>query len=149
MPRLPVRPPSLVVPDLHLRILYEGVDLNGRTITVSGDPKALKLSEFQIKNGADRATGTISLRLYFSKSVVSTIPFNPNYPWQPTTSDENGFPTAFYASGVAVVNPTETWNWPAFVGSLTEDLDEVSARLKIFYGAAHPAEANFVIRRKK
>jgi hypothetical protein len=145
-------PTASVLPDLHLRLSYEGIELNGRSLAVSGDnSKSIKLTEFQIHNGADRATGPVSVRLYFSKPVTPSSPLNVTFPWQATPSDEASFPSAFYSAGTGqiIVNPTETWNWPAFSGQLNEDLDEISARLKVFYGSARPLEASFVIHRKK
>jgi hypothetical protein len=146
-------PASSVIPDLHLRLLYEGADLQGRTLLVGGtDPKLISLSEFQIHNGADRDTGIVSLRLYLSKQASVTSPPTISYPWQTTPSDEVGFPTAFYSGGTlpqVIINSTETWNWSAFSARLPEDLDEISAKLKVFYGSAKPSEATFIIRRKK
>jgi hypothetical protein len=145
-------PPTLVVPDLHLGLLYEGANLNGRSLGSLGEnAKTIKLVEFQIHNGAERATGATSLRLYFSKPVTASSPLTPQFPWQPTPSDEINFPAAFYSTGAVpiTINPTETWNWPAFSGQLTDDFDEVSAKLKVFYGSARPAEASFLVHSKK
>ena len=69
-----------------------------------------------------------------------------------TASDEAGFSTAFYSAGIVpvLINPQETWNWPAFSGQMTQALNEpVSVKLRVFYGGAKPVEANFRIRKQE
>ncbi len=117
----------------------KALELQGRTILVSGDnPKVLRLSEFQIDNGSDRGAGPTPIRLYLSKAAAPISPLTMTYPWQLTPTVEVGYPTAFYSTGFppVIINPTETWIWPAFSAQLNDDLDEISALLRVFYGAA-------------
>jgi hypothetical protein len=137
-----IAPPK---PDARLQILYENAILNGRTISIPGsDPKAIRLSEFQVKNSGGGATATVSGRLYLSTTATSASI------WQPTTSDDPRFPMVFFFGGAIPISPQETWNLPAFVAQSTTDIKEpVAARLKVFYGADRPVETDFVIRREK
>jgi len=68
-------PAPNTLPDLHLQLRYEGAELQGRTILVTGDnPKILGLSEFQIHKGSDRGAGPTTLRLYLSKAANPISP---------------------------------------------------------------------------
>jgi hypothetical protein len=129
-------------PDAHIQISYENGNLDKRTITLANS-LSVQLSEFHLKNSGGRVTGAVSARLYFSKQIA-TAGF-----WQPTPSDEQGFPVAFYISGglaSILINPQETWNLAQFQGTLPQaPADPISAKLKIFYGARNPEEAEFAI----
>jgi hypothetical protein len=121
--------------------------LEGGTIEISAQsPQLIQLSEFQIKNVGTHVTGAVTARMYFSKVV------NPLGPvWQPTPSEEPKFPFACFSGvgGGPIINPQETWNWPAFSGQSEQSLDEpIRVKLKLFYGAAKPAEVNFTIRKR-
>lgn len=62
--------------DVDLRVLYEGVGLDNRTIAASSPGKAIRLSDFQILNEGDHATDTVSLRLYFSQGLFLPASWN-------------------------------------------------------------------------
>ncbi len=133
--------------DAHIQVLYEGIELNGRTFSIRDNSKIINLADFKLRNTGTSATGPTSLRLYLSKEANTTTPY-----WVPTASDEAGFPAAFYSAGVGayiIINPQEIWNWPSFMAQNKEDVSEpIRAKLKVFYGAEKPAEAHFVIARK-
>jgi hypothetical protein len=125
---------------LHVSLLYKNRKLNGALIqSDSGDPKQIKLSSFQFKvDGSSPAI--LSVRLYLATDVDS------GWPWQKTTSEESGFPTAMWVGSQQPVSPTETWNTgDLFASSKGEIKYPIDAKLKVFYGGGIPAEANFTI----
>lgn len=132
---------------LHLQILYEGSELNGRTIFIHD--RQVALSEFHTKNYGSHATGPISVRLYLSKQVSEVGSL-----WQVTSSEEPEYPSCFWTTGAsgAVINPQETWNWGSFAGTIdTSSLDSndvMKGKLKVFYGADKPAVADFTLKMK-
>ena len=131
--------------DVHLTLLYRGVPLNGQTIAGGDQPGQLKTPEVQIKNEGTQATGPFSARLYLSAQIAPFMSF-----WQSFDSDEPGFPGAIFFGGPIPISPQETWSLPSNVLQLMSDTKEpVTAKLKIFYSAAKPAEAAFTIRRSQ
>lgn len=134
--------------EARLQISYEQSELDGRTIEIPATlvPQVIQLSEFQIKNVGTHVTGGVTARIYFSRTI------NSSGAWEPTPSDEPKFPFACFSGiggGPTIINPQETWNWPAFSGQMIQTLDEpISVKLKVFYGSAKPTEVNFTIRKK-
>jgi len=142
---------STSTPDAKVQILFEGSELDGRTITLAAKQQ-LALDELNLRNVGGKPTGPVSVRLYFSKQI-NPVPFNGAFGiWEATASDESKFPYAYYGGTLGtppLVNPQETWNWVGFAASLPDGLNEpLRCKVKVFYGAPKPAEANFTFRRE-
>jgi hypothetical protein len=136
-------------PGGRLDILYEGSELNGKTITVPANPNGMaQLSPIHTKNVGNKATGQVSARLYFSKLVTGGIWTG----WQGTESEEEGYPSCFYAAGMPpiFINPKETWNWQPFTAQFQnwQQGEAITVKVKFFYGTDKPSEATFSIRRQ-
>jgi len=64
-------------------------------------------------------------------------------------TDEPGFILAYWCCGMVgqrIVNPGETWSWPAFQGNWPKDWPAgkpIPAKVKFFYGGEKPAVASF------
>jgi hypothetical protein len=71
--------------------------------------------------------------------------------WQPVPTDDPKYPSEFFhgQGAVPIINAQESWTW-MFACDAAQDITEpIAARLKIFYGASNPVEANFRISAEK
>lgn len=134
---------------VHLRILYEKSELDGRTISIpaSANLKVIQFSEIGIQNMGSQGARDVSARLYFSKQISGA-----GY-WQATASDEPNFLSAFYFGGMGLlIHPQETWELPEFSGGLGTNWEAnqtIMCKLKVFYGSEIPLTVNFSIRQSR
>jgi hypothetical protein len=136
---------AIVLSAIHLAIDLDGQPLNGQIVVgkVTADGKNIMLPEIQTKNFGSQPADKVSARLYLSKTLAGGGAF-----WQPTTSDEEGFPLELFEGGAVSINPQETWNTNAIVFSLDKLPQEpIRTKLKVFYGADHPVEATFMFQK--
>ena len=141
--------------DRGLEIMYGNSDLNGKVVRLTtrwlngnGKPnlsgqETFSLTDFRVKNLNTETTGEISAELYLSEDMQG---------WQTTTSDDPDFKNAYVMTGgyTARVNPQQTIPLAPFWGMTQRawpTREVVYGRLKIFYGAAQPAIANFRLRK--
>ena len=126
--------------DVHLSLYYENRPLSGASInSTASDGKTLSISSFQVRlNGC--STATLSARLYLSVQV------NNASMWQIFASEEPSFPTAIWEGSSWPVSPQETWSTTEFVATFKGVPSyPIAGKLKVFYGADKPVEANFTI----
>ena len=126
--------------DVHVSLYYENRPLNGDSIKPTApNGNTISMSSFQVKlNGS--STAALSVRLYLS------APMNNASMWQVFASEEPGFPTAIWEGTTWPVSPQETWSTSEFVATFRGvPLFPIAGKLKVFYGAEKPVEANFTI----
>jgi hypothetical protein len=134
---------------LALHILYSNAELNGHTIEATiraVDPNQatlFALQPFQAENSGE-SVNQISAHLYFSVPIDAMTAS-----WTSIASDDSKFVSAFLWTTPVTAAPIshgETTSLPEFQGNKVLGFTApISARLKIFYGADKPAEANFTV----
>lgn len=104
------------------------------------------------KNIGDKRTDPISVQLCMSSDIF----MNGNDEWMRTATDDKIFPFSYYSSTVVSsrtmgvgIAPQETWplqgdNFGSRISPAITNV--ISCKLKVFYGAEKPAEANFTIK---
>jgi hypothetical protein len=119
-------------------------ELNGQTIDTGGRSDVLNgLIVPSLQITATKTTAPLSVRLYLSEGDARW-----NGPWEPTESDDKEFPAEFHWGGPQV-SSQETWNTPEFIVQRNKGVPFdrlISARIKVFYGAAKPVLADFWLR---
>jgi len=149
----PACPPSTatIQQGPKIDILYGAHRLNGRTV-MSDTTSFVSLGNLHLKNVGDKTSDPVSARLYIAVKMPQPFAVGGG-PWPTTQSEEPDFPLAFYYPGMGEhprINPTETWNVPVFqLQPPTPWTKPIKAKLKVFYGASKPAEAEFTIIQKE
>lgn len=145
-PRIVPLPPPTPTSKPQIQILYQNADLNGQTIVSGGREdvvNGLIIPTFQIKNAGNRPTASLSVRLYLSEGGARW-----DGPWQPVTSNDHKLPAAYYWGGQIQVSPGEPWDTPSFIAQKGKGepwSSTILGKVEVFYGALHPAIADFAI----
>ncbi len=127
-----------------LKILYDGMLLNGRTFMFPTRAGLFALSSWQVKNdGSAPLPAGLAVRLYFSDSVGGSA--RPSI-WEQLTSTDPAYPAEFLWKSQGAVNTGETRDLPGFENSGTGLIRSVKGKLVVSVGTGVAAEAIFLIR---
>jgi len=141
------------------RILVEGKSLDNsilEVLVVSSAPVYPYASALiEVKNTGDRPNnGPISMRLYAAESLGWSTPFLEEHNTDDDV-DRHTYPFKYSWAGNATVSPREVFSLIQLSGNYSEPQPSappktkpiphnVKCKLRIFYGAEQPAEADFV-----
>ena len=133
-----------------VRLYYGNAELNGQTIEVTytpenderSEPGTFVLKDIRAEQLGQFPTDEITIILYFSDKVICEPGL---YECHPIPVNE-GFSSGFRWDDLSPITPKRSWTAPPFRGIAQGSLpNAMKARLKIFYGEASPAVANFTI----